>query len=103
MASRSKITEAGDDVADAVSSAGRRAGSRARKAGADAAAAIDGAATASASRMRRASRAGARAYDDAVEEVDGRVATLEETIRQNPLAAAGAALVIGLFLGRFVL
>lgn len=102
MATR-KTTAAADDLADAVSNAGRRAGASARRTGASAGAAIDEAASSGARRVRRAARSSSDAYDAASEEIGGQVASLEDTIRQNPLAAAGAALLIGVVLGRFVL
>lgn len=102
MATR-KITDDADDAADAVRAAGRKAGSRARRAGAGVGDAIDRASGAGATRVRRAARKSASAYDAATDEFDDRVGSLEETIRRNPLAAAGAALLVGVVLGRFVL
>lgn len=102
MASR-KITDAGEDLADAVSTAGRKAGARARRAGSSAGATIERGASKGATRVRRAARSSADAYDAATDEVDGRVDSIEETIRRNPIAAAGAALLVGVVLGRFIL
>ncbi|PZQ15772.1 MAG: hypothetical protein DI565_07960 [Ancylobacter novellus] len=99
MASSDKITEAGDEIADAVSSAGRTAESAARRAGAT----LEHEAAEGADRFRRAGRRGARAYDEALEDFEGRADSLEATIRRNPLAAAGAALLVGIVFGRFIL
>lgn len=103
MATRRNINEAADDAADALASGGGRASSRARRAGADVGDAIDRASSAGATRVRRAARRASSAYDETADDFEGRVATLEDTIRDNPLAAAGAALLIGVVLGRFVL
>lgn len=98
-----KITDVGDGIADAVESAGREAGSAARRAGEEAGSAFERGSAEGARRFRRAGRRGAAAYDDAAEDFERRTASLEETIRRNPLASAGAALLVGVVLGRFVL
>lgn len=104
MATRSsRLTDAADEAADAVRAAGRRTGASARRAGADLGDAIDGASATGATRVRRAARSSADAYDEAADEFEARAGSIEDQIRRNPIAAAGAALVIGLVLGRFVL
>lgn len=97
------ITDDADDAADALSEAGRRAGGQVRRAGRSAGDAIDDAGRSGAASVRRGARKGARAYEAAADEVELRAGSLEDTIRENPLAAAGAALLIGVVLGRFVL
>lgn len=97
------IHQHGEALADNVEAAGAKAGETARDFGAKADEAIDRAAAKGGAAIRRTARRGAYAYDDAADEIDGRVASIEDSIRRNPLAAAGAALVIGVFLGRFVL
>ncbi|MDR4307894.1 hypothetical protein IHQ68_14825 [Chelatococcus sambhunathii] len=99
----SKTTDIADDVADAAASTGHRAGAQARHAGADLGDTIDRTANAGAGGVRRAARKTVAAHDAAAVEFDGRAESLEDAIRRNPLAAAGAALLIGVVLGRFFL
>ena len=96
-------TRKADELADAVTKAGRRAGAGARRAGAETGARIDRAADAGARNVRRAARQASAAYDETAEDFNDHVGSLEETIRRNPLAAAGAALLVGVVLGRFFL
>ncbi|MFC7051683.1 hypothetical protein ACFQI3_03170 [Hansschlegelia quercus] len=97
------ITDRANDLASGVADAGRSAASSARNAGDKVASGVESASEKGASAIRRGGRSGSAAYDDAAADLDGRVSSIEDTIRQNPLAAAGAALVVGIFLGRFVL
>jgi hypothetical protein len=97
------FTNAGDDAADAVARGGEQAGAGARQAGSRVGEAVDEAAKDAARHMRSTARRGASVYDEAVDEIDGRARSLEDTIRENPLAAAGAALLVGVVLGRFIL
>jgi ElaB/YqjD/DUF883 family membrane-anchored ribosome-binding protein len=97
------ITDRANDLADGVADAGRKTAASARNAGETAASKVESASVKGASSIRRGGRSGSAAYDDVSAEIDERVSSLEDTIRQNPLAAAGAALVVGIFLGRFVL
>lgn len=99
----SKTTDMADKVADAAASTGHRAGARARRAGADLGDTIDRTATAGASSVRRAARKAVAAQDAATAEFETRTESIEDAIRRNPLAAAGAALLIGVVLGRFIL
>jgi hypothetical protein len=92
-----------EEAAESVGSTGRRAASRARKAGADVGDAIDRGSASGAARVRRAARRSSAAYEGASDEFGERAGSLEEQIRRNPLAAAGAALLVGVVLGRFVL
>lgn len=102
MATR-KFTDDADDAADSIEAAGLRAGVRARRAGGRVGDAIDQASDAGSAGLRRTARKSAGAYDATIDQVDGRAADLGETIRQNPLAATGVALLIGVVLGRFIL
>jgi ElaB/YqjD/DUF883 family membrane-anchored ribosome-binding protein len=97
------IADRANDLASGVAETGRNTASTARNTGAKVASGVENASEKGASAIRRGGRSGSAAYDDAAAELDGRVSSLEDTIRQNPLAAAGAALVVGIFLGRFVL
>lgn len=97
------ITEQADDLADGVAAAGRKAGANARRTGASVADGVERASSKGASAIRRGGRQGSVAYRDASTEIDGRVSSIEESIRENPIAAVAAAAVVGLFLGRFVL
>ncbi|MET0314292.1 MAG: hypothetical protein ABW275_07865 [Hansschlegelia sp.] len=97
------ITDRANDLAAGVADAGRHTAASARNAGETAASKVERASSKGASAIRRGGRSGSAAYDEAASEFDGRMASIEDTIRQNPLAAAGAALVVGIFLGRFVL
>lgn len=95
----SKITEAADDLADTVAQAGRKAEAGAAKA----AGAVRSASTRGATQIRRSARQAEAAYDDGADAVEGRVGSIEDAIRRNPLAAAGAALLVGVVLGRVFL
>lgn len=64
--------------------------------------AINRVADVGAAKMRGGERQSVRART-AADPFDVRASSLEETVRDNPLAAAGAALLIGVVLGRFVL
>lgn len=99
----SKITGAADDLADDVADAGKKAASGARKAGAGVADAVKSGSSRGASQLRRSARQGEAAYDDAADAISERVGSIEDTIRRNPLASAGAALLVGVVLGRFFL
>ncbi|RXF74320.1 hypothetical protein [Hansschlegelia zhihuaiae] len=98
-----RTTGKADEMTEAVGSTGRRAASQARKAGADIGDAIDRNSASGAAHVRRASRKSSAAYEAATDEFDDRMGSLEAQIRRNPLAAAGAALLVGVVLGRFVL
>ncbi|GLK69274.1 hypothetical protein [Hansschlegelia plantiphila] len=97
------IKGSADALADDVASAGKHAGAQAHRAASSFEDSVESASEKGASSIRSAGRRGSALYDEATEQVDSRVASLEESIRRNPLAAAGAALVVGLILGRFVL
>ena len=97
------ISDAADDLADDVASTGRAAAGQAKRVGDTVGDAIEDAADHSARRMRGAGRRGRSAYDDAMDGVEGEVESLSDTIRRNPLASAGAALLVGVVLGRFFL
>jgi ElaB/YqjD/DUF883 family membrane-anchored ribosome-binding protein len=99
----SKIPGPADDLADDISAAGKKAQSGARSAGESVGDAVSNAAESGARSVRQQGRRGERAYREAGDDFDARVGSLEESIRRNPLASAGAALFVGVLLGRFIL
>ncbi len=99
----SKTTGAADEAADAISDAAHQAGAKARQAATGAADALEDAADAGSRKIKSAARSGQRAYGDAARGADAGMASIEDAIRRNPLAAAGTALLVGVVLGRFIL
>ncbi|HVI28305.1 hypothetical protein [Hansschlegelia sp.] len=99
----SNINDKSDELAGTVSQKGHEAGDKARSAGAQVGDSVASAADAGARRLKDATRRGSEAYDDAMDDLSDRKASLEETIRRNPLGAAAGALLVGFVLGRFVL
>ena len=99
----SNFPEKADELADNISQKGHEAGAKTRSAGAQAGDSVASAADEGARRLKDAARRGGHAYDEAMGDLSARRASLEETIRQNPLGAAAGALLVGFVLGRFVL
>ncbi|GBD48688.1 hypothetical protein [Methylopila sp. Yamaguchi] len=97
------ISEKVDDLADGVKSAGQTAAERARAAGERVGDALDDAGDSAERNLRRANRRGRTAYAEAGDRFESEFEGFENTIRRNPLAATGAALLVGVVLGRFFL
>ncbi|GLK57432.1 ElaB/YqjD/DUF883 family membrane-anchored ribosome-binding protein [Methylopila capsulata] len=97
------ISEKVDDLADGVKNAGRSAAEGARAAGESVGDALDDAGDAAERRLRRANRRGRAAYAETEDRFESEFEGIEDTIRRNPIAATGAALLVGVVLGRFFL
>lgn len=103
MANPTNISKTADDAASQVKKAGDTVAEGARKAGEATAETASAAGDRSAAQIRRSGPRGDAAVRGAVDDFDERVGSLEDSIRRNPLAAAGAALLVGVVLGRFFL